>query len=41
MFEDDYDEPKYSEEHRFFATAFLLLQVGMSIFLVWYFFTHS
>jgi len=41
MFDDDYEEPKYSEEHAFFATAFLVLQIGVSIFLVWYFFTHS
>jgi hypothetical protein len=41
MFDEDYEEPKYSEEHRFFATAFLVLQIGLSIFLVWYFFTHS
>jgi hypothetical protein len=41
MFDDDHDEPTYSETHRFFATAFLVLQIGLSVFLVWYFFTHS
>lgn len=41
MFDDDYEEPRYSETHRFFATAFLMLQIGLSIFLVWYFMSHS
>ena len=41
MFEDDLKEPKYSEERRFFATSFLVLQIGMTAFLIWYFVTHS
>gem|GEM_PF-4648179 len=40
MFDDNYEKQGASEERRFFATAFLVLQIGMSVFLVWYFFTH-
>ena len=41
MFEDDYKEPEFSEGHRFFAMAFLVLQIGMATFLVWYFFSYA